>query len=303
MMRPRLVIRAWLMAVLMLPAAVVCSPAQPNTPAPVTAAELESLRLAIGDLIDSFGPEYPHGRAYLNRLKTLQAAGPVHHPSARKEFHRLKEQALLANPLLDFDRLLLLKRKRGQLGLPVNHKCNSGIPKTGYDNEIAVLSPVAPEGTLHTLFRPPDGRFVGEIDLNFDADRLLFTMPDGRAWQIHEIRTDGTGLRQISRGEHPDVDNFDGCYLPDGGIAFASTASYHAVPCWHGKERACGIYRMEADGSRVRQLCFDQDLDLFDLFEPIPLRKTPRPPVRNAGTTGGLWLPRLSGPVDQPQTN
>ena len=175
---------------------------------------------------------------------------------------------MLSNPLIDFNRLLLLKRKRGQLGLPVNHKCNSGIKRTGYNNEIAVLSPVGQDGRLLKLFRPPANQFVGEMDLHFDADRLLFTMPKGRTWQIFEINVDGSSLRQISRGRHPDVDNFDACYLPDGRIVFASTASYHAVPCWHGKERACSIYLMNADGSGMRQLCFDQDLDLHPAVLP-----------------------------------
>jgi len=75
-------------------------------------------------------------------------------------------------------------------------------------------------------------------------------------------------MRQVSRDEHSDVDNFDACYLPDGRIVFASTASYTGVPCWHGKERACNIYLMDADGGNVRQLCFDQDLDLHPAVLP-----------------------------------
>ena len=57
----------------------------------------------------------------------------------------IKLKALLLNPLLDFDQLVLLKRRRGQLGLPVNHKCNSGIKQTGYDNQIALLSLARPD--------------------------------------------------------------------------------------------------------------------------------------------------------------
>ncbi|NQU24884.1 MAG: hypothetical protein HQ567_26675 [Candidatus Nealsonbacteria bacterium] len=266
----------------------------------------QSLRLAIQDLIDTFGARYGSGAEFLGRLESLRSA---------EQLQQLRRDALLANPLLDFDKLILLKRKRGQLGLPVNHKCNSGIARTGYDNEIATLSlrkvvsgewgvgrhnangsPYSSLPTHHylrTLFRPKGTEFVGEIDLHFDADRLLFTMPNGRTWQIHEIRTDGSGLRQLSRGEHPDVDNFDACYLPDGRIVFASTASYHAVPCWHGKERACALYVMEekvGSGQRavgrhdanesphspltthhsptIRQLCFDQDLDLHPAVLP-----------------------------------
>lgn len=72
----------------------------------------------------------------------------------------------------------------------------------------------------------------------------------------------------MSRNRHGDVDDFDACYLPDDRIVFASTASFHAVPCWHGKERACSIYMMNADGTGVRQLCFDQDLDLHPAVLP-----------------------------------
>lgn len=224
-------------------------------------SDFESLRLAITDLTQTFGPRYPNGQQYLARLAALERSGDLG-PTAQQKLQALAREALLANPLLDFDELLVLKRKRGQLGLPVNHKCNSGLERRGYDNEIALLSPVRPEGTLQTLFRPPAGEFVGEIDLHFDADRLLFTMPKAKSWHIFEINVDGSGLRRVSPAEHPDVDNFDGCYLPDGRIVFSSTASYHAVPCWHGQQRACSIYRMDADGRNVRQLTFDQDLDL-----------------------------------------
>ena len=244
--------------------------------------DFESLRLAIGDLAETFGPKYPTSNDYLRRLGLLREASNAaldssdpNDPSAQanllklaRELEELRYDALLANPLLDFDKLLLLKRVRGQLGLPVNHKCNTGIERTGYDNEIAILEPVRPGGKLRTVFRPPASEFVGEMDLHFDADNLLFTMPTGPTWQIFEIKTDGTGLRQVSRGEHPDVDNFDACYLPDGRVVFASTASYTAVPCWHGVERACNIFLMDADGSNVRQLCFDQDLDLHPAVLP-----------------------------------
>ncbi|MEJ2705297.1 MAG: hypothetical protein P8Z79_22890 [Sedimentisphaerales bacterium] len=230
--------------------------------------DFESLRLAIEDLAAKFGQRYPKGAEYLSRLDRLREMTTADPVRLARGLSELRNEALLSNPLLDFDQLLLLKRKRGQLGLPVNHKCNAGIPRTGYDNEIAILSPVRPGGTLRTLFRPPAGEFVGEIDLHYEAGKLLFTMPKGSTWQIFEIGTDGQGLRQVSRGEHPDVDNFDACYLPDGRIVFVSTASYTAVPCWHGVERACNIYLMDADGGNVRQLCYDQDLDLHPAVLP-----------------------------------
>ncbi len=151
------------------------------------ARELDSLRLAIVDLTATFPDQYRRGPEFLQRLDAVaRRAGPAS-AEVRGEVTRLKEEALLANPLITFDRLIVLKRKRGQLGLPTNHQCNTALKQTAYDNEIAVLSPVRPDGQLHTLYQPDGRRFVGEIDLHYEADRLLFTMPNGQTWQIHEI--------------------------------------------------------------------------------------------------------------------
>jgi formylglycine-generating enzyme required for sulfatase activity len=251
-------------------------------------APSESLRLAISDLIETFGASYPQGLEFLKRCDELEKSSRAGDETIAAKLAELRNTALLANPLLEFEQLVLLKRRRGQLGLPVNHKCNSGIEQTGYDNEIARLSPR--DGNLQTLYRPAGSEFVGEIDLHWDADRLLFTMPHEGSWQIWEIDLKkGTGPifrngpkgaahkldlspfsspRQVSRGDQADVDNFDACYLPDGGIVFASTASFHAVPCWHGVERACSLFRMNGDGTAMRQLCFDQDLDLHPAVLP-----------------------------------
>ena len=62
------------------------------------------------------------------------------------ELKALRREALLANPLLRFDKLLLLKHDASRFRLPRNDACYSSIPQTGYDCEIVTLSPVSPEG-------------------------------------------------------------------------------------------------------------------------------------------------------------
>ena len=69
---------------------------------------------------------------------------------------------------------------------------------------------------------------------------------------------EGRDLRQVTPDE-PDVDNYDPCYLPDGRIIFASTAVFAGVPCVGGGNTVANLYRMDADGRNIRQLCFDQD--------------------------------------------
>jgi len=175
---------------------------------------------------------------------------------------RLEARSALANPLVDFDKLLVVKRSVSSpaLGLPQNWQSNCVLPTSGFDNEIAVLSPLGPVGTLATLHRPKAPVFVGDVDLHFDADRLLFSSVGSHGrWQVFEIRVDGSGLRQVTPGDQPDVNNYDACYLPDGRIIFSSTASMAAVPCVNGSTLVANFYRMDADGRNIRQLCFDQE--------------------------------------------
>jgi formylglycine-generating enzyme required for sulfatase activity len=225
--------------------------------------EWQSLALAIRDLTETFSDRYPRGNEYLRRLAELQRAHRAAHARGTvvRQFAELRREALLANPLLDFSRLLLVRRRADKLGLPLNFTSNSSIPSTGYDNQIAVLSPVRPEGKLTTLYQPAGGRFVGDLDLHFDAERLLFSMPgaNGR-WQVFELRADGSGLRELPLIAEPDVDNYDACYLPDGRIVFGSTACFSGVPCTNGGAHVSNLYLREADG-RIRQLTVEQDHD------------------------------------------
>jgi len=239
-----------------------------------SAFPFDPLRRAITDLTETFRERYPHGPEYLARLTVLrQAVEEVWNQATQgdleaiekvaqgtEELETLRSEALLSNPLLDFDRLLLVKRRADRLGLPQNWQGNSSLPPTGYENEIAVLSPLRPEGQLTTLFRPEGSEFVGDLDLHFHGDRLLFSMPSRQGrWQVFEIGVDGTGLRQVTPGDQPDVDNFDACYLPNGKIIFCSTACFQGVPCVGGADHVSLLYLMDADGQNVRQLTFDQD--------------------------------------------
>jgi len=249
--------------------------ARPAGAAPVNT---KALRLAVEDLTRTYPKRYPKGREYLRRLAELEKSKDR---IPAEQLRDLRREALLANPLLEFDKLLLVKRRpvrRGRpqnpdaiigwdLGFPRSSTGHSTLPKGIYDNEIAVLSPVGPEGKLTTLYKPTRNRFVGDVDLHFGADRMLFSMRDDRGrWQIHELRAGPAGVRQVTRPDQPDVDNYDACYLPDGRIIFSSSACFQSVPC-NGSDVAV-LYRMNSDGSNVRQLCFEQDHDFNPAVMP-----------------------------------
>lgn len=230
-----------------------------------TTVDARALRLAIKDLAETYGLRYPRSAEFLARLDELETKPDSREGAARvaESLAILRRKALLANPLLDFDSLLLVQRgaESPSLGLPRNWESNSSLAKTGYDDRIATLAPVSPEGKLNTVFKPTGGRFVGDVDLDFAAEKMLFSMPDERdRWQVYEIRMNGSGLRRLT-GEESDVDSYDACYLPNGKIVFTSTACFAGVPCVYGASHVANLYLMDGDGKNVRQLCFDQEHD------------------------------------------
>lgn len=224
---------------------------------------LNTLKSAINDLMQTNGDRYPNGSSYLDRLKAIRSESNRSLDERVKELHQLQKEALLANPLLDFDQIILVRRqvkdnKPTRYGYPSNHECNSSLQRLGYDNEIAFLSIHHPEKKYHTLYKPENSGYVGEVDLHWDAKHLLFSQSDKDDWDVWEIKLDGSNLRQVSHTPN-DVDCFDACYTPEGKIVFGSTASYQSVPCWHGQRHVSNLYVMNADGKEMRQLCFDQD--------------------------------------------
>ena len=220
---------------------------------------IKALRLAIADLTKSFPGKYP--AKYLKRIDEIEAAltdgGEDKVRQMAEQLVDFRREALLANPLLNFDELMMVKR-RGDLGLPQNWVGN--CTKRGpFDNEITVLSPVRPDGKLTTLYRPESKVFVGDVDLHWDAKKMLFSsqLPN-RRYEVFEIGVDGKGLRQVTKSIDG-IDNYDACYLPSDKIIFDSTAVYQGVPCVGGGSQVANLYVMNPDGTGMRQLCFDQD--------------------------------------------
>ncbi len=218
----------------------------------VEAHRAESMRLAVEDQRSTFGTKYPKASEYLARIGELagKARGLLAGRSValadvlalREQIDQAGQDILLANPVLDFEKLLLVT------GGGPGFNSNWGGPNR-LGSEIAILSPVRPDGKLTSVYKGP----VSDVDLNWDAKRILFS--DGRI--IREVNVDGTGLRDVTRpSEH--VQHYDACYLPNGRVMFVSTACEQAVPCT-GQPGVGNMHLAEPDGSAERRLTYDQD--------------------------------------------
>jgi formylglycine-generating enzyme required for sulfatase activity len=249
-----------------------------NTAAGDPQAAVTALRLAIEDLRTTFGQRYSRGVEFLQRLDKLTSQLP---PSAdegrwRTNFAALQREALLANPLLDCDKLLLLKRgfpksgaarsaMGGALGVgTLNAHTSDDTPRQGHwDDEFVVLSNLRGEPKLSTLYKPGNLESLLDPVLHFDAQRILFAKASAKEknWRLWEVGVDGQGLRQLTPDDGADVGHFDPCYLPDGRIIFASTAVYQGLPCEFGAQAMTCLYLFDPRDGNVRQLTFEQDSD------------------------------------------
>ena len=226
-----------------------------------------ALRQAIEDLIATHGAKYPEGKRFLTELESMPSADDP-------AFEGLKRRALLANPLFDFDKILLVKRKG--TSMPANWQGNSSIKdkQRTPDNELVTLS--LKSGELTTIYKPAKAAYVGQFDLHFDADKILFSsIAAAGNWGVFEIQIDpATGalttnsLRQVSPEMGTDVDSYDPVYLPNEKIIFVCSSGYSGVPCVGGKDYVGNLHIMGADGSAVRRLAFDQDNDWNPVMMP-----------------------------------
>ncbi|MEI6178607.1 MAG: hypothetical protein WCS43_17075, partial [Verrucomicrobiota bacterium] len=230
---------------------------------PAGAFNPEPLRLAIKDLAATYPKQYTKAPEFLAKLDTIKDDA---------EFAALQREALLANPLLDFDRLLVLQRRlgdkarsamSGELGVgTLNAHTNDSLCRTGWDNSISVLSNLRGNPKIETLYQPDGGKIVTDLELDPDARRIMFSSIGAQGnWRVFEMGADGSAPKQLTPDDGADVGHFDSCYLPDGRIIFASTAVYQGLPCVAGSSIMVCLYLLDPKSGNIRQLTFEQDSD------------------------------------------
>jgi len=188
----------------------------------------------------------------------------------------LRRRIIFSHPLVDFDRILFTKRPPPLLCAPGDnyYAINNGIGPG-----LTILSDWKGENPTETSLikdRLPPGCMM-HPDISFDGKRVVFAYCDHtprreeRQFFLYEAKLDATALRQLTGGPHDRreglqgrmtvvTEDYDPCYLPDGGIAFISTRNQGGVRChWGG--RYCPtylLYRCDSDGSHIRQLSFGE---------------------------------------------
>ncbi len=240
----------------------------------------EALQRSIKYLNRRYADKYVNGDKYLQQLAgyssgfaAVKAGLEKNEYNAflkAKEMLAFQRKAMLENPLVDFDEIMLVKRRDNNYALPWNWQGNTSLHGAArkVDNEIAKVSIRDEKAGFKTIYRPKKTDYVGDTTLHWDADRFLFSSFDEQGrWQVFEGKTDGGSVRQVTKSKHKDVDSYDACYLPDERMLFNSTTGYHGVPCVGGNDYVANIHIMNSDGTGVRRLCYDQDNDWYPVVK------------------------------------
>ena len=208
-------------------------------------------------------------------------------PETRKQLYLRARWAVrrlaLSNPLLGFDRLLVVKRFTQETYPDVCLNHMPWVSRPGGD--ICVLSGWKDEGVPEA--RPLLAGALGPghvhgMDLWWDGSRVVFGYAKAKSNQtvpgfpgrmghavrlaeepthLFEIGTDGRGLQQ--RTSDRLWSDLDPTYLPNGSVAFVSERCGCSLQCneMDKDETSCNLYVMRPDGSRIRRLSVTKDGD------------------------------------------
>lgn len=194
----------------------------------------------------------------------------------------LKRQIAFSNPLLDFDKILFIKRHDS---VGVFHMCDqyygcNAKPGGGLFifsdpfGENPKLTNVLENSVVERGRLKGDNLSTGTFlspELSYDGKTILFAYSQARAYEkyrgkeayewgpeisyhIFKVNVDGTGLMQLTDG---DSDDFDPCFLPNGRIVFITERRGGYLRCG----RHCPVYTMysmEPDGSDIICISFHE---------------------------------------------
>lgn len=237
-------------------------------------ADIRSLRGAPS--MDSYAGELAELEARCGAVETIEAEKRF---ELFKEVFGLRRKIAFSNPLLDFDKILFIKRHRATF----NHMCDQyyGINVLAGGGIYVLRDPFGDDPTIRDVLADSvveKGRLAGtKLDgsflspgLSYDGKRIAFAYVEckgdtahrfhtdpgrghwhkQRCYHIFSVNVDGSDLVQLTDGTWND---FDPCWLPNGRVAFITERRGGYLRCG----RVCPtytLYDMAADGSDIRCL-------------------------------------------------
>ncbi|MBN1819027.1 MAG: hypothetical protein JW828_16830 [Sedimentisphaerales bacterium] len=281
-----------------------------NLKAFVHSLDLDSLRWAVKDLVETFPQQYEPGPEAIRQMDRYQSLFVEHEISygtdltywerlvkeTGKQAEQFRRDMLLANPLLSDHPILFVVRSQYR----PDHHNTATLFQTEEINASSFVGGAALKlfdvktGKVQTLLETVAG-VIRDPDVHFDGTRILFSMRrDIRdPYHIYEINSDGSGLKQLTFADG--ISDIDPVYLPDDTIVFSSTREPKYCMC--NRHIMANLFRMEADGANIHQIGKSTLFEghgsllpdgrlLYDRWEYVD---------RNFGDAQGLWTVNPDG--------
>ncbi|MHC4251450.1 MAG: HzsA-related protein, partial [Planctomycetota bacterium] len=189
------------------------------------------------------------------------------------EICRLRRRIALANPLLDFDKVIFMTGH-----YTTNHCCDQYFGKNARPGGgVYVLSDPFGESPKLTDVLGESvverGRLKGQklntgsfrsLSLDYDASRVFFAYTQcgkgaawspEKSWHVFKARSDGAGLEQLTDGSW---NEFAPCVLPNGRIVFISERRGGFGRCHPRPVPTYTLHSMRDDGSDIVALSYHE---------------------------------------------
>lgn len=223
----------------------------PIPPTKIPPPQSAKLRDLIDRLAALHGDRYAAAADHRTRLAAIQqqelAAAAASAPAESlahvwAELEQLQREVLL----FDVDRLVVIRRHEIMASHVYTYHYEGFKPGGG----LYVVAPSDAGRPSVLLVESPTGQIL-DCNLSYDGQTILFSWrrKQDEGYHLWTVRTDGSGLTQLTDGQWHD---YNGCWLPDGGIAFLSTRWAQFAYCWHAPVGV--LCRLKADGSGFQRL-------------------------------------------------
>ncbi len=256
--------------------------------------DIKNVRAAMEDISKSY-PEYDKSlfkelKKWESKWDTLKAGiakGDAVALAEAKQFSAFAKKALLANPLLkQYPKWVFVRRDSStrMVGLPANWQGNTSLTlrtwsdkkNKGYQRVIDHKFKdelwgfdITSADSQKQIFKPAKDTAIADLDISYDGENVLYSTIDEKSqWHLDELNVKTGKVKQVSPRLFEDIDNYDGCYLPDGKIIYCSSATFVGVPCVEGVDYVPNLFLMNPNAGSpeevdktTRQLTYEQDAD------------------------------------------
>jgi hypothetical protein len=177
---------------------------------------------------------------------------------------RIKRALMLRNPLVSFDRILLVDT-------PSYAGKHESAHRNGYSygaasgSRLLALDGLRPDGVEHELVSGEEG-YVMRMDLSFDAKKVVFSLKPKNepSFHLYEMDIDGKNRHQLTGSLYDDMDPL---YLPDGHILFSTSRGNSYVRCLP-QSASTVLARCDADGRNITLISRNNEPDYTPALLP-----------------------------------